>query len=253
MPSAGSSMAITGSGRGSSGSAIVSRIVISGMPASAMIRPGPPRRLAGACRPSFTYSSDTRTFSTVPSRRIHATCWPLRDLALVDPAEGEPADVAVRVEVRHARLERVPVLVGGRGMRSTSRSSSGRRSVPSVPSSALPSRPWRSCRRSGTRSATRRRRGRGTARRPRSPRRRCASGRSTLFTTSTTGSRAEAPCAARSASAAAAPRGVDEQHHAVDHRQPALDLAAEVGVARRVDQVELHLRRSGRRRSWPGS
>ena len=26
--------------------------------------------------------------------------------------------------------------------------------------------------------------------------------------------------------------GVDEQQHAVDHRQPALDLAAEVGVAR---------------------
>ena len=32
---------------------------------------------------------------------------------------------------------------------------------------------------------------------------------------------------------------VDEQEHAVDHRQPALDLAAEVGVARRVDDVEL--------------
>src|ERR671914_503332 len=33
--------------------------------------------------------------------------------------------------------------------------------------------------------------------------------------------------------------GIDEQHHAVDHRQPALDLAAEVGVAGRIDQVEL--------------
>ena len=32
---------------------------------------------------------------------------------------------------------------------------------------------------------------------------------------------------------------VDEQEHAVDHRQPALDLAAEVGVARRVDDVDL--------------
>ena len=38
---------------------------------------------------------------------------------------------------------------------------------------------------------------------------------------------------------------VDEQQHAVDHRQPALDLAAEVGVARRVDDVDLR-----RRRSW---
>ena len=32
---------------------------------------------------------------------------------------------------------------------------------------------------------------------------------------------------------------VDEQEHAVDHRQAALDLAAEVGVARRVDDVDL--------------
>ena len=32
---------------------------------------------------------------------------------------------------------------------------------------------------------------------------------------------------------------VDEQEHAVRHRQHALDLAAEVGVAGRVDQVDL--------------
>ncbi len=32
--------------------------------------------------------------------------------------------------------------------------------------------------------------------------------------------------------------GVDEQQHAVDHRQRPLDLAAEVGVARRVDDVD---------------
>jgi hypothetical protein len=35
--------------------------------------------------------------------------------------------------------------------------------------------------------------------------------------------------------------GVDEQQHAVDHRQAALDLAAEVGVAGRVDDVHLHV------------
>ena len=34
--------------------------------------------------------------------------------------------------------------------------------------------------------------------------------------------------------------GVDEQQHRVDHEQAALDLAAEVGVARRVDDVEAH-------------
>jgi hypothetical protein len=33
--------------------------------------------------------------------------------------------------------------------------------------------------------------------------------------------------------------GVDQQQHAVDHRQHALDLAAEVGVARGVDDVDV--------------
>ena len=36
-------------------------------------------------------------------------------------------------------------------------------------------------------------------------------------------------------------RRVDEQEHAVDHRQPALDLAAEVRMARRVDDVDLRV------------
>ena len=35
-------------------------------------------------------------------------------------------------------------------------------------------------------------------------------------------------------------RGVHQQEHAVDHGQAAFDLAAEVGVARRVDDVHLH-------------
>ena len=35
--------------------------------------------------------------------------------------------------------------------------------------------------------------------------------------------------------------GVDEQEHAVDHGEPPLDLAAEVGVAGRVDDVDLHV------------
>ena len=35
--------------------------------------------------------------------------------------------------------------------------------------------------------------------------------------------------------------GVDEQEHAVDHREAPLDLAAEVGVAGRVDDVDLHV------------
>ena len=35
--------------------------------------------------------------------------------------------------------------------------------------------------------------------------------------------------------------GVDEQQHAVDHGEAALDLAAEVGVAGGVDDVDLHV------------
>ena len=35
--------------------------------------------------------------------------------------------------------------------------------------------------------------------------------------------------------------GVDQQQHAVDHRQNALDLAAEVGVTRRVDDVDVRI------------
>ena len=77
----------------------------------------------------------------------------------------------------------------------------------------------RSCRRSGTRSATRRRRDRGTARRPRPPPRAMrASGRSTLLTTRITrqvGPRA--PCAARSASGAAGPR---RRRRAAARRRP---------------------------------
>ena len=33
--------------------------------------------------------------------------------------------------------------------------------------------------------------------------------------------------------------GIDQQQHAIDHAQHALDLAAEVGVARRVDDVDV--------------
>ena len=46
--------------------------------------------------------------------------------------------------------------------------------------------------------------------------------------------------------------GVDEEEHAVDHGEAALDLAAEVGVAGRVDDVELHAARTAPRCSWRG-
>ena len=69
-----------------------------------------------------------------------------------------------------------------------------------------------------------------------------ASGRSTLLTTSTTGSRALERLAQHEARLRQRPLArVDEEQHAVDHRQPALDLAAEVGVAGRVDDVDLRV------------
>ena len=66
-----------------------------------------------------------------------------------------------------------------------------------------------------------------------------ASGRSTLFTIGTTGSPDSK--ALRSTKRGLGPgtiRGVDEQHRAVDHREGAFDLAAEVGVAGGVDDVQ---------------
>ena len=41
---------------------------------------------------------------------------------------------------------------------------------------------------------------------------------------------------------------VDQQHHAVDHREDALDLAAEIGVARRVDDIDARALPDDRRR-----
>ena len=68
-----------------------------------------------------------------------------------------------------------------------------------------------------------------------------ASGRSTLLTTSTTG---RSPCQRLAQHEPGlgerALGGVDQQHDAVDHRQSALDLAAEVGVAGGVDDVDRH-------------
>ena len=69
-----------------------------------------------------------------------------------------------------------------------------------------------------------------------------ASGRSTLLMQTMTGSRRLERLAQDEARLGQrALGGVDEQHHAVDHRQPALDLAAEVGVAGGVDEVDLDL------------
>ncbi len=78
IESDGSSTVITGSGRGSSGSASVSPIVTSGMPATAMISPGPASSASTRSSASVTYSSVTFARSIVPSARHQAICWPRR-------------------------------------------------------------------------------------------------------------------------------------------------------------------------------
>ena len=173
----------------------------------------------------------------------------------MDPAERRPADVAVRVEVGDARLERVPVLVDRRqdvlDEQVEQQAQVGALGV------LLGRRPAGLGVRVDDRELDLRLVGVeveeqlvdlvhdvADAR---------ASGRSTLFTTSTTGSRAERLAQHEARLRQQSLGGVDEQHHPVDHRQPPLDLAAEVGVAGDVDQVELHLAVAGRRRSWPGS
>ena len=92
----------------------------------------------------------------------------LADRAVAHPADREPADVRRRVEVRDERLQRVPFLVDRRRdrlERAGRAAAAGRRRARRP--RARPARPWRCSRRSGTRSGSRRRRGRGTARRPR--------------------------------------------------------------------------------------
>ena len=74
----GSSTVMTGSATGFSMSARVSPIVISGMPATAMMSPGPASCTGTRSSASVMRSSTTFARSTVPSAFIHATCWPLR-------------------------------------------------------------------------------------------------------------------------------------------------------------------------------
>ena len=73
---AGSSTWMSGSAIGFSASARVSPMVMSGMPATATMSPGPADSPGTRSRPSVTSSSVMRTFLTAPSRFIHATVWP---------------------------------------------------------------------------------------------------------------------------------------------------------------------------------
>ena len=74
---AGSSTVISGSGRGSSTSARVSPIMISGIPAMATMSPGPAESACTRSSASVRYISEILTRSMEPSLRHHAACWPL--------------------------------------------------------------------------------------------------------------------------------------------------------------------------------
>ena len=78
----GSSTVMTGSGRGSSRSASVSPIVTSGMPATAMISPGPASSALTRSRASVMKSSASLARTMLPSARHQATSWPRRIVPL---------------------------------------------------------------------------------------------------------------------------------------------------------------------------
>ena len=102
---AGSSTVITGSGRGSSGSASVSPIVTSAIPATAMISPGPASIASTRSSASVTYSSATCAFWIAPVGAAPGDLLTLLDVPVPNPAEREATDVGRGVEVRHQRLQ----------------------------------------------------------------------------------------------------------------------------------------------------
>ena len=82
MEMAGSSTVISGSGLGFSRSVRVSPIMMSSMPATATISPGPASSAGTRSRPLVASSSVIFTVFRAPSWRAHATCWPLRRVPL---------------------------------------------------------------------------------------------------------------------------------------------------------------------------
>ena len=143
-----------------------------------------------------------RSVAPAPGHR-HA----LAQHAAVHAADRKAPDVRRRVEVGDQRLQAAALLVLGR-RHPLHQQVEQRHEVAALADRARsrPSPPSRWCRRSGTRSAPRRRRGRGTARTPRSPPPpRARPGGRPCSPRGSPAAAARAPCAARSASAAAGP------------------------------------------------
>ncbi len=113
--SEGSSTVIAGSGRGSSASASVSPIVISGIPATEMISPA----AASSASTRVERLGDVQladpdpldgSLGAAPGDRLAAA-----DAPVAQPTDRDPADVRGGVEIGHVRLERMPGVVLGRG------------------------------------------------------------------------------------------------------------------------------------------
>ena len=125
----GSSTVSGGSGRGSFGSARVSPIMMSSMPAMATSSPGPALSAGVRVRPSVTSSSVILTFLIVPSVLHQATCWPFFIVAGVDAQQRQAAEVGRGVEVGDLRAQRLLGVVDRRaGSVSSSVFTSGPRS-----------------------------------------------------------------------------------------------------------------------------
>ena len=251
----GSSTEVTGSGRGSSGSAIVSPIVTSGSPASATISPGPGLVGGNAVERLGDVQLDDAGVLDLAVRAAPRDLLALAQRAVPDPQQRQPADVRARVEVRDERLQRMVRVVGRCGDRLEQR---------------LEQR------------LERRGEGLGVETGAAVARDRVDDRELDLLAARVEVEEELVDLVDDLVDARVRPvdlvhdehdrqlrlerlaeheprlrqralRRVDEQEHAVDHRQRALDLAAEVGVARRVDDVDLRVAVAAPPCSWRGS
>ena len=176
----GSSIVMTGSGRGSSGSASVSPIVISGIPATATISPGP----AGVGRDTVERLGGVQLGDARPLDGAVGAApgdgAPLAQRSRSNAAQGEASDVRRGIEVGderlqgHRRIERrrrdafdEKVEQRGQGQ------PVGEPGAVAVVAPSTPCRRGTRNRRSGSRAGPWRRRGRETAPRRRGRPRRC--------------------------------------------------------------------------------
>src|SRR3954454_12969335 len=235
----GSSTVVTGSGRGLSGSAMVSPIVTSGSPASATISPGPASSAGTRSRASVMYSFVTRACSVVPSQRHHAIGAPLRNVPWRTRNSASRPTYGLASRFVTSACSGCSVSYSGAGIVSSSVVNKGPRSGASS-SAASPARPARvrvhdrkldlqAIRVEIEEQLVHLVHDLG---RPRVAAIDLVDHEHDRQLQLQRLSQDEPRLRQR-------PLGrVDEQQHAVHHRQGALHLAAEVGVARRVDDVD---------------